>query len=180
MRIISGKYKGRVIASPKNDSIRPTTDRAKEALFNIINYNIEGSSFLDLFAGSQNVGIEAESRGAQTVVCVDMSTDSKQLYYKNLEKIKMDLQFLNQKVEVFLKHNTQTFDYIFLDPPYNFTNEQLTEIFKLLPSACDENTLVIFEFESRKKFEFASFQQVDERKYGKSTFYMFQLGEFNE
>jgi len=122
VRIISGKLKSRRIHPPKNLPVRPTTDRAKESLFNILNnkFNIEGLRILDLFAGTGNISFEFISRGAKEVISVDnnvrcinfISKTAKDLGFENLSCIRSNaFKFLNYK--------HQAFDIIFADPPYN-------------------------------------------------------------
>ncbi|MFZ7132058.1 MAG: 16S rRNA (guanine(966)-N(2))-methyltransferase RsmD [Eubacteriales bacterium] len=124
MRVITGVAKGRKLSSPKNDRIRPTTDRIKESLFNIISLRVEGSTFLDCFSGTGSIGIEAMSRGAKTVFFIDNHKESIQIIHKNL----MDTGF-SRKANVLamdiqrgfeaLSKKSLKFDIIFMDPPYN-------------------------------------------------------------
>ena len=123
MRIISGKYRGRVLMSPQGSDIRPSTDRIKENIFNILQkYNTDGI-ILDLFAGSGALGIEALSRGASRVIFVDTSKESTTLVKANLDKIKADLQayeiFCTDYTIALKKLQGTQFDIILIDPPYN-------------------------------------------------------------
>lgn len=121
MRIIAGKFKGRSLITMKDKSIRPTTDRVKESIFNLLQGYVEDAKVLDLFAGSGALGIEAISRGASSVVFADRSNDSIETVNTNLKKV-------NGKVTVIRKDFLSTIDYlsarkekfdiIFLDPPY--------------------------------------------------------------
>jgi 16S rRNA (guanine(966)-N(2))-methyltransferase RsmD len=130
MRVISGSCKGRRLIPPVGTDIRPTPDKVKGALFNIIGERVIGSSFLDLFAGTGAVGIEALSRGAREVVFVDkgiraIGTLKENLRVCNLEhytthepsKPKI-LIIKGDAVEIIKKFKTGQFDFIFLDPPY--------------------------------------------------------------
>jgi 16S rRNA (guanine966-N2)-methyltransferase len=124
MRITGGQAKGRTLATPKGDSIRPTSDQVKEAIFNIIGHDLTGFLVLDLFAGTGNLGLEALSRGALTAVFVDKSRQSINLIRKNLsicgfEKAGIILRRdLNKGIANISLPGNNTFDLVFLDPPY--------------------------------------------------------------
>jgi 16S rRNA (guanine966-N2)-methyltransferase len=123
MRVVAGKYKGRVLKSPKHPGVRPTADRVKEALFNIIGARIIGASFLDLFAGSGAIGIEAISRGAACVVMADESLMSVKLVRENCRLLEspdqpriIHLSF--ERTLSLLSREKAAFDLVFLDPPF--------------------------------------------------------------
>ena len=135
MRIIAGKYKGTTLFSPKDRSVRPTTDRAKENLFNLISSDVEGAAVLDLFAGSGALGIEALSRGASSAIFADSSGESLKICTKNLEKIGEKSECVKGDfIDVItrLSGREKKFDLIFMDPPYkfNYPEEALKEIKK--------------------------------------------------
>ena len=121
MRVITGTARGVKLLSPEGMDVRPTTDKVKESIFNIIQFDLEGSRVLDLFAGSGQLGIEALSRGAQNAVFVDSSKKSIDLAKKNLEHTRLidNAKLLCVDYALFLQGSTDTFDIIFLDPPYN-------------------------------------------------------------
>ena len=120
MRIIAGSAKGRKLVAPGRAKTRPTTDRVKESIFNIIQFDIEGRHVLDLFAGSGQLGIEALSRGAESAVFVDMSRQSAEAIRHNLSIA----GFSDRGRAViwdaigFISSTKEKFDLIFLDPPY--------------------------------------------------------------
>jgi len=121
MRVISGKAKGTGLFSPSGKAVRPTSDFVKENLFNIIGLDVVGARFLDAFAGSGGVGIEALSRGAKHVTFIDASQKSIDLVRRNLEKTRLGGDAIVLKGEmpnVLKKLAGQEFDIIFLDPPY--------------------------------------------------------------
>jgi len=120
MRIISGDAKGRRLFSPKGINLRPTSDKVREALFNILALRIPGASFLDLYAGSGAVGMEAISRGAKRVVFVEKNKTNLLLLKKNLSLLHGDseVEVFEGTVFNFLKRNKNRFDMIFVDPPY--------------------------------------------------------------
>lgn len=120
MRIISGKYKSKKIETLKSNDTRPTTDKVRENIFNILG-TIDGS-VLDLFAGSGALGIEALSRGASEALFIDGAKDAVKVLYANTEEMDEDIQiFRNDYLRALkaLKKRERQFDYIFVDPPYN-------------------------------------------------------------
>ena len=120
MRVITGKYKGRKLNSPENYAIRPTSDKAKEALFSILTAEIYGARVLDLFAGTGSLGIEALSRGAEYCVFADASRASLNLIKSNLEhcKVEEETRVLAGDYRKVLANLNEPFDIILLDPPY--------------------------------------------------------------
>ena len=117
MRVISGQCRGRRLLEPDGMAVRPTTDQVKEAMFNIIQFDVEGRRVLDLFAGTGQLGIEALSRGARECVFVDASRDSLRLVRENLRRCGLEGQVFQCDAEGFLRRG-ERFDLIFLDPPY--------------------------------------------------------------
>ena len=121
MRIITGVKKGKRLYTPKGLDTRPTTDKIKEAIFSMLQFDLMNCSFLDLFAGSGQMGIEALSRGASSATFVDASPNSINIIKKNLSETDFVncSKVYNTKAEIFLKKNKDIFDIAFLDPPYN-------------------------------------------------------------
>lgn len=171
MRVISGQFKGRRLAEPKTMDIRPTTDRAKEGLFSTINFYIEGSDFLDLFSGAGGIAIEAASRYANRVVAVDNSKESMRVFKMNDEKINTGIEYYNSDVVNFLNRDTSTYDYIFLDPPYDIDLELLEGILNLCIPKLNNDGELILEFSSYAKLNFEQLEVKKQKKYGKSTFF---------
>lgn len=132
MRIIGGEHKGRLIRAPKNMRVRPTTDQAKEGLFNILNnyFDFEGLEVLDLFAGTGNIAYEFVSRGASQVVAIEQNFAC----FRFIRKTAKDLDLENLKVQKtnvfrYLNYAYQDFDIIFADPPYDMRElEQIPEL----------------------------------------------------
>ena len=119
MRVITGSARGRKLEQLSGDDVRPTTDRVKEAVFSIIQFDIEGRRFLDLFAGSGQMGIEALSRGAAEAVFVDNRRESIEIVKRNLASTKLIHGKVIQSDSIsFLNTSRGTFDFRFLDPPY--------------------------------------------------------------
>ena len=120
MRVIAGKAKGIQLNTPEGMLTRPTTDRVKEALFSIIQFEIPGARVLDLFGGTGQLGIEALSRGADSAVFVDSRREACQLIRSNLKKTKMEDQSTVVQSDYldYLTRCTDSFQIILLDPPY--------------------------------------------------------------
>lgn len=124
MRVITGKYRGRTLKGPDHSGLRPTADRVKEALFNILGARINDADVLDLFAGTGSIGIEALSRGANSVVFADANRLSIKLLHENLkilsadEKVRVCQTTAAQCIEILAKEKAG-FDLIFLDPPFD-------------------------------------------------------------
>ncbi len=166
LRVISGKYRGKGIISPKDFSVRPTSQRVKDSLFNIIRTNLYGKNFLDVFAGTGQMGIEAISNGAQvTFVDSDVS-----LLKTNVLAIIKD-----QKTDIFqgdfknvltnLCKNNKKFDFIFADPPYN--EGLYAEIIKYTLPLLSEDGVLILEHSSDFNVEiFNEYNVIDCRNYG--------------
>lgn len=120
MRITGGISRGRKLKVPAREKIRPTSDKVKQALFNILGDRVPGSDFLDLFAGAGGVGIEALSRGAERVVFVDGARESLDAVKHNIEQAGFAdrAEAVLAKAETFLKKHSGPYDIVFLDPPY--------------------------------------------------------------
>ena len=120
MRIIAGKYKGRKLLEPKDYAIRPTADKVREALFDILQGRIVGAAVLDLFAGTGAVGLEALSRGAASLTACDASRDSVSIVRANMQKVGEAPTVLQGRWQDCLcRLQGQRFDFIYLDPPYD-------------------------------------------------------------
>ena len=117
MRVISGLYRGRKLLEPAGNAVRPTTDQVKEAMFNIVQFDIEGRRVLDLFAGTGQLGIEALSRGAAECVFVDSSRDSLRIVKEILRRCGLEAPTIQCDALGFLRRG-ERFDLIFADPPY--------------------------------------------------------------
>jgi 16S rRNA (guanine(966)-N(2))-methyltransferase RsmD len=124
MRIISGTHKGRSIVAPKQIKARPTTDFAKESLFNILENQVEidGLRVLDLFGGTGNISYEFASRGAVEVICVDKSMDSYKFINTFAHQNNLPVKCVKSDVFKFLNKPTTSFPLVFADPPYDLKN----------------------------------------------------------
>lgn len=149
MRIISGLYKSRKISAPKNLPVRPTTDMAKESLFNILNnhFYFDDISVLDLFAGTGNISYEFASRGTESITCVDQDLGCIKFINQTSETFDMPIQTIKSDVFKFLEKSTLRTNIIFADPPYDFSDEQFAKIPELVfqNNLLLENGLLIVE-----------------------------------
>ena len=118
MRVITGIAGGRKLKSPEGEAVRPTTDQVKQAIFNILQFDLEGRRILDLFGGTGQLGIEALSRGAREAVFTDSSRTSVQLIRENLKRCGIEGKVLQTDALSYLARG-EKFDVIFIDPPYD-------------------------------------------------------------
>lgn len=149
MRIISGLYKGRRITAPKKLPVRPTTDMAKEALFNILNnqYYLDDISVLDLFSGSGNISYEFASRGTNHITAVDSNYGCIKFINETAEAFEMTISTIKSDVFKFLEKSKLKHTIIFADPPYDFDIEAFSKIPQLVfqNQLLEENGLLIVE-----------------------------------
>ena len=149
MRVIAGEARSIPLKTPAGDRTRPTTDRIKETLFNIIQNEVPGASFLDLFAGSGAIGIEALSRGACWCVFVENDKAACDCIAENLKKTRLEPKTSVLKQDVFVALTNleykYSFDVIFMDPPYDTELERRVLEYLTLSRMIDEDTLIIFE-----------------------------------
>ena len=149
MRIISGKFKGRRILAPKKLPVRPTTDMAKEALFNILNnsFYFDDISVLDLFAGTGNISFEFASRGTNQIVSVDANYGCIKFINETAELFDMPIDTIKSDVFKFLETHKVAYDIIFADPPYNFDLDAFAKIPELVfnNQLLNENGMLIIE-----------------------------------
>lgn len=175
MRIISGIYGRRVLKSPSNGDVRPTTDRAKETLFNILSNKIDFDDLVvgDLFCGSGSLGLECLSRGSAEIYFVDKKTDNVK---KNIEMlgIKSGVVFKSEDVLSFIKKNPEIkFDLIFADPPYTYKYYE-----ELIQAVKNYKCLFILEHEYKKMLPERFSEYIDmEKKTGISKFTIFNFSK---
>jgi 16S rRNA (guanine966-N2)-methyltransferase len=173
MRVIGGKARGRRLKVPKGQAVRPTSDRVKEALFNILSHDLSGIKLLDLFAGTGNVSIEAISRGAAEAILIDSSDKSGKVIRENLSRVGFTDRASVRIVPVSralrsLARQGESFDMIFLDPPYqrNWVNACLAAIAR--GNLLRESGTVVVEHSAREQpnAEYRSLILKDQRNYG--------------
>jgi len=163
MNIIGGLAKGHKIYAP--DNIRPTRGKVREALFSMIDVN--GRAFLDLFAGSGAVGIEALSRGAVKVVFVERSRKAATYIKRNLEKTKLEGKIINKSVSSTLDKFEDTFDFVFMDPPYK--TDLIMKTLKKIDVVLKNDSTIIVECPSNEEFEYNGFKIIKSKIYGDTS-----------
>lgn len=171
MRVITGTARGHRLVTLEGDDVRPTTDRVKEALFSMIQFQVEGRKVLDLFAGSGQLGIEALSRGCASCVFVDVSCTSTGIIIKNLGETRlMDrAQVLTMDALAYLSRCTERFDIALLDPPY--TKGHLEKALPLLAGRMNRGGTILCESAEAETLpeDIGDFVKAKTRRYGKST-----------
>lgn len=177
MRIISGKYKGKRLLAPKNLPVRPTTDMAKEGLFNILNnrHYFENLKVLDLFSGTGNISYEFASRGANEILAVDANMKCIQFIAKTSKQLGFSIDTVKSDAIKFLGNTNQKFNLIFADPPYNFERDFFASIPKLVfgNNLLLEDGLLIIEHATQT--DLSSLENFREsRKYGGSVLSFFE------
>lgn len=173
MRIIGGKFKGRILKSFDGDAVRPTSDRAREALFNVLQFSIIGTSFLDGFAGSGAVGLEAISRGAGKVVFTDSSKESCGIVKSNAAALGVNVNLHLVDCVEYLSKTDERFDVVFLDPPYaSDAGERALKI--IAERRTIDGGIVVIE-KDREAGETAGLEKYAVKKYGKAVFTFFRL-----
>lgn len=165
MRINSGQHRGRVLESPKSDKVRPTSDKVRQAIFNIINHSgrsLQGASVLDLFCGTGALGIEALSNGAEEAHFVDTDTT---LVRKNIEKLELSQNTSVSRKDVLKFHTAKAYDFIFMDPPYHMDLAAKTMTYLASSGVIKPDSLLIVETEKEAKLP-VSFRCIQEKNYG--------------
>lgn len=176
MRIISGIHKGKRLIAPRNLPVRPTTDFAKEGLFNILRnrYDLGSVSVLDLFAGTGNISFEFASRGADRVTAVDRHSGCIKYIFKTAGELDMTITTVKLDVIKFLQRQSATYDIIFADPPYDINKEVLAKIADLVVEKSLLNEEGVLIMEHPKHIDLSELNSFSEsRKYGGSVFSFF-------
>jgi 16S rRNA (guanine966-N2)-methyltransferase len=173
MRVITGKYKGRKLETPVDESVRPTSDKVKEAVFDLLMNDIYGSVCCDLFAGTGSLGIEALSRGAERCYFGDISRASIKLIYTNVEKCgaQDDAVIITGDFKRVLRKIHEKVDIFFIDPPYRSgLYEKALETIHFLDLLSDDG-IILAEYDSNNvpPEQVEGFVRYRERKYGKTT-----------
>lgn len=175
MRIIGGEFRGRKLLSVRGAHTRPTADRTREAVFNILGSDVQGAIVLDLFAGTGALGLEALSRGAQTAFFIDTNKNTLSILKRNIHTCSVDsratvMQWNIVKSLNCIRSVDPAFNLVFMDPPYN---KHLLEptLSNLHDSCClDENVRVIIEHSASETVpaDVVPFELLDRRRYGKT------------
>ncbi len=179
MRIISGQFKGRQLHAPANLPVRPTTDRAKEALFSYLQHRFELAdiSVLDLFAGTGNISYEFASRGCENIVAVDQNAGCCRFIRSTIAQIGINGMAVNQAdVFAWLERNTGNFDIIFADPPYQLDRLKSLPGLILAKNMLKADGLLILEHPTNHNFSTEN-GFLEARNYGQSVFSIFTATE---
>lgn len=167
MRVISGSARGRRLISPEGYDVRPTTDKVKESMFNILRFELDEAVVLDLFSGTGQLGIEALSGGAQRAVFVDASKKSLDTVKKNIELSGFSSQSKTvlSDAMTFLQNTSEKFDIVLLDPPYH--KGLCDKAFEFLPRVLNDNAIVLCETQADEVLpsSFGEFSSDREYKY---------------
>ncbi|MBM4261701.1 MAG: 16S rRNA (guanine(966)-N(2))-methyltransferase RsmD [Deltaproteobacteria bacterium] len=181
MRVIAGNARGQRLKAPKGNSVRPTADRVKESLFNILAHELSGARVLDLFAGTGNLAIEALSRGAAHAVLVESSKITVQWMRENIERLGLQEKatVINAPAQRALRKQAELrrqFDIIFLDPPYGeaLVPKTLAQIAQ--DKILSASGVIVAEHSVRDKVEasYASLARSDQRRYGDTVLSFFR------
>jgi 16S rRNA (guanine(966)-N(2))-methyltransferase RsmD len=177
MRIISGTNKGKRLVAPKKLPVRPTTDMAKEALFNILNNNFQFSqlSILDLFSGTGNIAYEFASRGSKEITAVDANYDCVKFIKKTAQELDFNISTIKSDVFKFLEKAYVKADIIFADPPYDFEENEFLKIPQIVfeKNLLNQNGQLIIEHSKHTNLSnFPNF--IEARRYGGSVFSFFE------
>ena len=174
MRIISGKYKGKRITAPENLPVRPTTDRAKEALFSILDsrYYFDGKNVLDLFSGTGNISFEFSSRGIEHITAVDSNNNCINFIKKISSDLDINISTIKSDCIKYLECCEKQFNIIFADPPYNFKDHHKIKEIIFERNLVKEDGCLIIEHDSSTSFED---DNVEVRKYGTVHFSIFSF-----
>lgn len=179
MRVIAGDKKGRKLVTPEGLDTRPTSDKVKEALFSIVQFELDGAAFLDLFAGSGQMGIEALSRGADRAVFVDNGRKPCECIRKNLSDLSLsDRAEVNMRdISDYLFSCKEEFDVIFLDPPYKDGISQ--NLLESVVAVAKETAVIICEIPEKSPLceECAGFSLRRRYRYGKTELALFRRSD---
>lgn len=178
MRIVSGSLRGRRIIAPKKLPVRPTTDMAKEGLFNILTHRIhfQDLEVIDLFAGIGSISFEFISRGTQRITAVDANYDCIKFLTKTTEELDLNLNIIKSDAFEFLEKTTFKADVIFADPPYDLPLEDFEAIEKTIRDRAllSEDGLLIIEHSKHSSLAHID-TFTEQRRYGNSVFSFFKL-----
>lgn len=175
MRIVSGFHRGRKIQAPKKLPVRPTTDMAKEALFNILGnrYRFPLIAVCDLFAGTGNLSYEFGSRGVEEITAVDTDRGCTQFIEQTATKLELPITVVQADAYNYLEKCSQHFDVIVADPPYDFEVEELETLIELAIPLLKEDGVLILEHSKHKSLE-GHTHLVESRRYGSTQFSFFK------
>lgn len=172
MRIISGSKKSILIKAPKNLPVRPTTDKVKESLFNIISnrYDYKNCAVLDVFSGTGNLSFEFSSRGCLEIDSIDNNQNCINFINKKSKELNFNINSVKIDYRLYLKKNTKKYDILFADPPYSFNHHEYLEFIKLVKEneSLKEEGVLIIEHRSNISINETN-EEYEVRNYGSSS-----------
>jgi len=172
MRIVGGEHRGARIFAPKGSDTRPTSDRVREAAFNLIG-PVGGAAVLDLFAGSGAMGLEALSRGAASATFVENDRDACRTIDRNVEKLRVTgVRVVQQDVRQALSMDRRTYDLILCDPPYGYAG--LDRVAPYLVRALAPDGVLVYETSSREEPAIEGLSMRTSRRYGAARLTLFE------
>ena len=172
MRIVAGEHRGARIFAPKGRDTRPTSDRVREAAFNLIG-PVDGAAVLDLFAGSGAMGLEALSRGAASAVFVESDRDAYRTIERNLEKLRIrSARIVQRDVLQALATERNTYDLVLCDPPYGY--EDGDRLAPYLVKTLAPDGLLVYETGAREEPEIQGLRVRTSRTYGSARLTLFE------
>jgi 16S rRNA (guanine966-N2)-methyltransferase len=175
MRIIAGSHKGHTIRAPRGRDTRPTSDRVRENVFNLVG-PVDGAAVLDLYAGSGAMGLEALSRGAGKAVFVERDADAVRAIERNLDKLRLSGTILRQDAVTALATEAgshRKYDLVLVDPPYEMYPDVQPQLARYLPALLSADGLVVVETDARLEPELPLPQRTS-RKYGQARITIFE------
>jgi 16S rRNA (guanine966-N2)-methyltransferase len=164
MRIIAGEKRGRRIEAPPGRNTRPTSDRVRENVFNILG-PVDDAVVLDLYAGSGAMGLEALSRGAARAVFVERDPDARRAIERNLDRLRLHGTVLRQDAVAVLAGESRKYDLVFVDPPYDMYPDLEPKLARYLPPVLNDNAVVVVETDARVE-PTLPLEQRTSRRYG--------------
>lgn len=184
MRIVSGTARGTKLYTLEGITTRPTLDRVKESLFNIIQNDVQDSVFLDVFSGSGAIGLEAASRGAKKVILCDKSKEAINIINKNIEKTHLSkkVELYNLDYEMLLKTKiNENVDIVYIDPPYDSDFAIKSVDILINQNLVNEDSKIIIETDNENqildKLKKRQIEIIDKRKYGRAVLIFLKIGK---
>jgi 16S rRNA (guanine966-N2)-methyltransferase len=175
MRIIAGSRKGHRIAAPRGRGTRPTSDRVRENVFNLVAPWVQEADVLDLFAGSGAMGLEALSRGAARATFVETDTDACRAINANLDKLGLaGARVFCQDVSRFLATDMRTYDVVFCDPPYEEYERLQPQLARYAPRLLSDGAVLVLETSSREPEPELPLERRTTRRYGAARITLFE------
>ena len=174
MRIICGTHKGRRLIAPNTLPVRPTSDRAKEAIFNILSnrYLFENKKVLDLFSGTGNIAYEFKSRGCEEVIAIDKNANCINYIEKTCDELELNIKAVKSDCIKYLKNSKKKYNIIFADPPYKYDKHQELKEIIFEKKLITKDGILIIEHSKETTFQSTN---IEHRKYGNVHFSIFSF-----